>query len=162
MPAYRPARPTWDHYFLDIANAASWRADCTRRHVGAVIVDPTTHDVISTGYNGSAPGELGCLSGACPRGLHYQTLPAQCGCGNPWPCPDSVEPYASYDTGPGLCIAIHAEANALLRAGTRARGAVIYSTSQPCYNCMRLIKGAMLYRIVWPGEDIIIKEWDNG
>jgi dCMP deaminase len=144
-----------------MAYAVSTRADCTRRHVGAVIVDPITHDVIATGYNGSAPGERGCLTdGACPRGHHYQALPAQCGCGNPWPCPDAVEPYSSYDTGLGTCIAIHAEANALLRAGTRAREAIIYSTGEPCYSCMRLIKGAQIYRIVWPGEDIVLGEWD--
>jgi dCMP deaminase len=161
MPAYKPERPTWDHYFIEMAYAVSTRADCTRRHVGAVIVDEITHDVISTGYNGSAPGERGCLTnGACPRGLHYQALPTQCGCGNPWPCPTAVEPYSSYDTGLGTCIAIHAEANAILRAGTRARGAIIYSTGEPCYSCMRLIKGAMIHRIVWPGEDIVLEEWD--
>jgi dCMP deaminase len=129
--------------------------------VGAVLVNPTTHYIISAGYNGSAPGELGCLTNdACPRGHHFDISAEKCACGNSLPCPDAVEHNSSYDVDKGMCIAIHAEANALLRAGNNAQGAIMYSTSQPCYSCMRLVKGAMLYRVVWPGEDIILKDWD--
>ena len=34
-----PAVPGWDDYFLGIARAVSRRGDCTRRQVGAVLVD---------------------------------------------------------------------------------------------------------------------------
>ena len=126
-------RPSWDAYFLGIAQAVAARADCTRRQVGAVIVDQH-HRILSTGYNGAAPGRPGCLTaGACPRGL------------------SGVEPGSSYDTGPGSCIAIHAEANALLRAdGWLLRWATLYCTDKPCDGCQKLIDGAGISRLVHP------------
>lgn len=158
-------RPGWDSYFLGIADAVSARGDCTRRQVGAVLADPATHDLIETGYNGPPAGQPGCLSAAaCPRGRHYRRAEQEwtdelllaywCACGNPWPCPDMVEPGSSYDTGPGMCIAIHAEANALLRAGKNARGAHLYLTTEPCDGCMKLIRGAGVVRVIWPGGNL--------
>lgn len=126
-------RPDWDTYFLNIARVVASRADCTRRQVGAVIVDDQ-HRIISTGYNGAAAGAPGCASaGACPRGH------------------SDVAPGSSYDTGAGSCIAIHAEANALLYAdGHRTRGATLYCTDEPCDGCARLIAGAGITRVVYP------------
>lgn len=125
-------RPDWDTYYTGIAVAVAARADCTRRQVGAIIV--VGDDIVSTGYNGAPSGEPGCLSaGACPRGkISVDVLP----------------PGSSYDTGAGACIAIHAEQNAILRAGRRARGGTLYLTTDPCDGCMRLIKGAGIVRIV--------------
>lgn len=151
-------RPGWDDYFLAIAQAVSLRADCTRRKVGAVIV--RDHRIVSAGYNGSPAGMAGCLSdGACPRGRHYELTvegtsydPPACSCGLPWPCPESVPPMSSYDTGPGSCIAVHAEANAILYAGREACiGATIYVSCAPCEGCKRLVCAAGLSRILWPG-----------
>lgn len=126
-------RPDWDDYFLGIARAVASRADCTRRQVGVVIVKDRR--VISTGYNGAPAGQPGCLTAsACPRGR--QTT-------------DAVAPMSSYDTGPGSCIAIHAEANALLYAdGNLTRGAVLYTTDAPCDGCAKLIAGAGIGRVV--------------
>lgn len=160
-----PGRPSWEVYFLGIADAVAVRADCTRRRVGAVVVDQTTKHIISTGYNGAAPGEPGCLSdGACPRGRHYEVMNYgsldygfHCGgCSTtwkkvPWPCPDAAPPGSSYDTGAQSCIAIHAEANALLRAGQQASGNWLFCTDKPCDGCMRLIKGAGIVLVVWYG-----------
>jgi dCMP deaminase len=157
-------RPGWSEYFLGIADAVSARGDCTRRQVGAVLVDPDTHDLIETGYNGMPARMPGCLSaGACPRGRHYKlTAPNaygvdcySCACGwREWPCPDTVAPGSSYDTGPGACGAVHAEANALLRAGKNARGAHLYLTTEPCDGCMKLIRGAGVMRVIWPGGNL--------
>lgn len=158
-------RPDWDDWFLGIAQAVSARADCTRSLVGAVIA--RDHELIQPGYNGAPPGEPGCLSaGACPRGRHYDTgrihnaaLPSwgvlapsgttACGCGLPWPCMAAARPgegdYAD-------CTAIHAEANAIIRAGRdRCQGATIYVTRKPCDPCMRLILAAGIIRVIWPG-----------
>jgi dCMP deaminase len=152
-------RPDWPKYFLDIANAVAARADCTRRRIGCVIVDPQTHDIIQTGYNGAPTGQPGCLDGACPRGLHYERTVVslkhmdprtRCGCGKAWPCKDAVDPASSYDTGPGACIAIHAEANALIRAGKLSRGAHMYVTAEPCGGCVKMIHGAGIAKVVWP------------
>jgi dCMP deaminase len=160
---------TGDAYFLGIARAVGAGAKCTRRHVGAIIVDENKH-IVATGKNGSPPGHPECIDGACPRGLHYE-VPAQvtltdgdkpiwgiaptwstmCAHGGPWPCPDSVAPSSSYDTGKGTCIAVHAEANALLnRTTVSVKGATMYVTDKPCDGCLRLIHGAQISRVVTP------------
>lgn len=49
-----------------------------------------------------------------------------------------VPPGSDYNVYP--CVAIHAEHNAILQAGFAAcRGAVIYTTEMPCYQCATLI-----------------------
>lgn len=127
-------RPTWDEYYLSIARQVSARADCTRSKVGAIIV--LGDDIVSTGYNGAPKGEPGCLSAsACPRG-QLTTV--------------EVEPGSSYDTGKGACIALHAEQNAIIRAGRLCRGATLYITREPCDGCARLIRGAGITRLVYP------------
>jgi len=126
-------RPGWDDYFLGIAQAVAARADCTRARVGAVIVK--NHRIVATGYNGSPAGEPGCLTdGACPRGRH--TLPEMSAGGD-------------FDNGPGFCIAVHAEANAIIYADRdRTEHATIYVTQAPCAGCAKLIKGAGIGRVV--------------
>jgi deoxycytidylate deaminase len=135
------------------------------------------HRIVSAGYNGAPAGQPGCLTaGACPRGRHYaktleQELREQsawidgcldafdisfgrqqtCGCGNPWPCPEYVQPMTAYDQGGGLCIAVHAEANAILYADFRQLdGAVIYITDRPCHNCSLLILASGMREVVVP------------
>jgi dCMP deaminase len=74
-------------------------------------------------------------------------------------------PNSSYDTGLNTCIAIHAEANALLRSGTRSQGAIMYITGEPCDGCVKLMKGAQIWKTVWPGGIMIIspgEEWIDG
>jgi dCMP deaminase len=148
-------RPTWDEYFLGVALSVSARADCTRRLVGAILTDPVTHDILFTGYNGAPRGEPGCLTAhACPRGQHYYFPPENtCACGNTWPCHLSAESGTDYDVGGGFCIAIHAEENVLLVAGRAASGKHMYVTHKPCLMCMRLINGAGITRVVWPGGE---------
>ena len=123
-------RPGWDEYFTEIAEVVSLRADCRRREVGAVIVD-ANHRIVSTGYNGAPSGDAGCLAGHCPRGLMTR---------------DEAAPLSAYDN----CIAIHAEANALLYARVPLVGATIYVTCRPCKDCAKLIAGAGIVRTVFP------------
>lgn len=126
-------RPEWDEYFLAIAAAVALRSDCTRRQVGAVIVQD--HRIVACGYNGAPAGDPDCRSGACPRAL------------------SGLPPGSSYDSGPGTCIAIHAEANALLYADHQAcAGATLYTTHAPCPGCARLIRGAGISRVVSGGS----------
>ena len=165
-----PSRPGWHEYGLGLARAASVRGDCTRRQVGAVILDGQ-HRVVSVGYNGSYPGGPSCLEGECPRGRHYEVIPTlagltacetdlcdcdegprrECACGNAWPCPDAVPAGSSYDTGPGACIAVHAEMNALLAVDDRSRllGAVLYVTAEPCDGCLKILRSTALREIHW-------------
>lgn len=121
-------RPDWDNYFLGVAHWVSTRADCTRRQVGCVLVSAQRR-IISTGYNGAPAGDPGCLAGHCPRGqLSYDEVPKD----------------SNYDN----CIAIHAEANALLYAVESARGATAYITDPPCPSCAKLLRAAGIERIV--------------
>lgn len=125
-------RPSWDEFFLAGCEWVKSRADCSRRKVGAILVD-SQHRLVSTGYNGAESGGPSCLSGDCPRAS------------------SSVLPGSSYDTGPGACIAVHAEANALLYAGERgARMGTLYISDAPCDGCKRLILAAGVARVVWP------------
>lgn len=127
-------RPGWDEYFMGIAEAVATRADCTRRKVGAVLVDDQ-HRIVGTGYNGAPSGVTGCLDGGCPRGkLTTQEL----------------APMTDYDAGPGRCVALHAEVNAVLYAVRAARGTTCYVNHEPCGPCLRTLAGAGVARVVWP------------
>lgn len=124
-------RPTWDAYFLSFANLASTRADCTRAQHGAVIV--RDNRIVSVGYNGAPSGDSGCLTqNACPRGRKsYEEVPSLSG------------DYSD-------CIAVHAEANAIVYAGQSCKGATIYITGEPCSGCVKLIRAAGIERVVYP------------
>ena len=121
-------RQTWDEYFLSLASQASTRATCTRRKVGAVIV--RDRHIVSTGYNGSPSGMRHCDEGGCPRAA-------------------SDAPVGSgYDS----CVAIHAEANALLFCGPQERsGASVYCTDLPCFGCAKLLANSGVAEVVAAG-----------
>lgn len=125
-------------WLLGIASAVGEAADCVRRKVGAVIYDPETFHILSTGYNGRAAGLPGCLSeGACPRGQL-----------------DVVEHRSSYLPGtPGACDAIHAEDNALRRArerGIDVTGAWAAVDAEPCEGCYVLLRHYGIAGVIWP------------
>ena len=142
-------RPDWDEYGLGVAEAVKVRGDCTRRPVGAVLLD-VDNRIIGAGYNGARPGGQSCLAGDCPRGRHYKVDRvcndvcacelSVCACGEAWPCGQAVEPGSSYDTGPGACISTHAELNARMDVDDRSRlvGARLYVTDEPCDGCVKI------------------------
>lgn len=118
-------RPDWREYFLDIARAVAKRSDCERDQVGAVVVKDRR--IRATGYNGAPSGQPGCLS--CPRRT------SECAPGTP------------YDN----CVAIHAEANALLYCDREDLiGATLYITRAPCYACEKLIAATGVEHIIYP------------
>ena len=47
-------RPSWDEYFMQLANDVATRTTCLRRGVGAVIVKDRR--ILATGYNGVPTG----------------------------------------------------------------------------------------------------------
>lgn len=113
---------------MAVARIMAQRAACTRSKVGAVIV--VDNQYTWPGYNGTAPGALHCTDGGCPRGqLSYDELPAG----------------AAYDG----CEGLHAEQNALLRAGDRAAGGTLYVTREPCSWCWKNIRASRISRVVW-------------
>lgn len=143
------SRPGWQEWGVGIAAAVARRADCTRRRVGAVVFDAENR-ILSTGYNGAPAGRTGCLSGGCPRGrLAHDELP-----------PDA--PYED-PTSPGFCVAIHAEANALLFADpVRRRGGWVAVTHPPCPGCQKLLSNSGLDTAVWTGADGSLVSWTIG
>lgn len=124
-------RPTWDEYGMMFAQVAATRAACSRRQVGAAIMD-ARHDIVGTGYNGVAAGRTNCSDGGCPRGLlSYEECAA----------------YTSYDN----CEGYHAEDNALWFAQTRRvdlTHCTIYVTHDPCEDCAYKIREAGISRVV--------------
>lgn len=158
--ALSPGRPSVGLWALGVASAVSARGECTRRRVGAVILDVRGR-ICGAGYNGAAPGARSCLQGGCPRGEHYLPYdsPGFCFCGKEWTypagCPDSVPPGSSYDTGPGACIAVHAELNALLDVSDRSRldGATLYVTAEPCDGCLKILGNTEIDAVVYLDEE---------
>lgn len=124
-------RPSVDDYYLGIAAAVAARAECSRRQVGAVIVRDST--IVGTGFNGAPPGELSCLDGACPRARAF----------------GAITPGTGYAASG--CTAIHAESNAIIRAGRdRCLGATLYVTHECCDLCAPLVRAAGIARVVTP------------
>lgn len=120
-------RPSWDEYFLEIASLVKTRSTCIRRQVGAVFVRDKR--VLATGYNGAPSGLKHCDEVGCLR--ERESVP-------------SGERHE-------LCRAIHAEQNALLQAaqhGVGLSGSVLYSTTQPCVLCAKMMINAGVKRIV--------------
>lgn len=124
-------RPSWDEYFIRIANDFALRGNCSRRRVGAVIVKD--HHVISSGYNGTPMHMANCFDGGCPR------------------CAGSAP------SGHGLeeCLCVHAEQNAICQAaryGLPIDGGTIYVTLSPCLTCAKMIVNSGLRHVVYSGK----------
>ena len=64
-------RPTREQYFMLLAVATRERANCLRRHVGAVLV--ADQRIIATGYNGTPTGFPNCDEGGCHRCSHPES-----------------------------------------------------------------------------------------
>jgi dCMP deaminase len=121
-------RASWDEYFLELARTTATRATCSRRKHGAVIV--RDRRIVSTGYNGGPSGFPHCDEGGCPRA-------------------NSDAPQGhDYES----CIAIHAEANALLFSSPEERdGASLFCTGAPCFGCAKLIANSGVSEVVAAG-----------
>ena len=118
-------RPSWDRTWLNVAQVVAERSTCDRRKVGAVIVTKDNRPV-STGYNGPPAGwkSSSSCSAFCPRANHKTP---------------------TYDN----CVAIHAEANALLFAArNQYEGGTIYVNHLCCFDCSKLIANSGLARVV--------------
>ena len=115
-------RPSWDDFLKGLAVYWSQMSTCSRRQVGAVVVKDRM--VLGEGFNGIVSGKTHCVDGGCPRGqFSYEDVPAG----------------TDYNDVP--CYAIHAEANALYRAGLdAAHGATLYVNAEPCTQCSALIE----------------------
>ncbi len=119
-------RPSWDEYFLTIAREVSTRSTCMRRRVGAVLVKDRR--ILSTGYNGAPRGLQHCDAVGCLR----------------------EELGVASGQRHEICRGLHAEMNAILQAaihGIRIEGADLYSTTQPCVLCAKMLINVGVKRI---------------
>jgi dCMP deaminase len=122
-------RPSWDKYFMQIAELVKSRSTCLRRQVGAVIVK--NKRILTTGYNGAPTGLAHCedLGGCLRDKLHIPSGERQ-----------------------ELSRAVHAEQNAIIQAaryGISIDGATIYVTNHPCFICAKQLINAGIKRIVY-------------
>ena len=127
----RDPRPSWDEYFMEIAHVVAKRSNCSRRKVGAVVMN--RNHILSAGYNGTPRGVKNCFEGGCPR------------CAGKTP------------SGKGLdvCLCTHAEQNAICQAalhGVAIDGATLYVTISPCLICAKLIINAGIREVVYDGD----------
>ena len=113
-------RPTWDEYFIKIAEIVGSRSTCDRAHVGAVIT--RSNVILSTGYNGAPRGLPHCddvgheiVDGHCVRTVHAEA---------------------------------NAIAQAA-RNGSPIEGATIYTTISPCYDCFKMMVNAGIQRVFY-------------
>jgi deoxycytidylate deaminase len=63
----KQGRPSWDEYFMQVANVVKSRSTCLSSAKGAVLV--SGRQIISTGYNGTPAGTRHCDEGGCARCL---------------------------------------------------------------------------------------------
>jgi len=122
------ARPSWDEYFMAIADHVADRATCVRRSVGAVLVKDKR--ILATGYNGVPTGLAHCDEVGCIR--EQRGIPS--------------------GTQHELCRGIHAEQNVVIQAarhGIAIDGATAYCTHQPCALCAKILINAGVVAIVY-------------
>jgi dCMP deaminase len=136
-----PARISKDEYYLNIAEAVLQRSTCLRRKYGAVIVQNDV--IVATGYNGSPRGMKNCCdTGLCEREKH------------------NVPKCERYE----LCVAIHAEDNAISAAGRdKCLGSTLYicgietdgsyAKPDPCLMCNRKIINSGIKKVIGRGVD---------
>lgn len=124
-------RPSWEKYFMEIAELVSSRSTCLRRQVGAVLV--RDKHIIATGYNGAPRGVSHCLEVGCLR--EKLGIP-------------SGERHE-------MCRGTHAEQNAIIQAalhGVSTDGATLYCTHQPCILCAKMLINAGVKKVVYKGN----------
>ncbi|MDO8643722.1 MAG: dCMP deaminase family protein [bacterium] len=121
-------RPSWDHYFMEIAKVVCLRSNCLKRKVAAILVKDKR--IIATGYNGTPRGVKNCSEGGCPR----------------------CNSLAAAGTKLEDCLCSHAEENAITQSayhGVNIKGATIYTTFSPCLLCTKMIINSGIAEVVY-------------
>ena len=121
-------RPTWNEYFMGMADSVSKRATCDRGKSGCVIVKDK--QLLVSGYVGSLSGFPHCDD----EGHQMKKLTHEDG------------------TVTEHCMrTIHAEQNAICQAaklGIPIQGATIYTRMTPCRTCAMLLINCGITRVV--------------
>ncbi len=123
-------RPSWEDYFLEMAELVSRRSTCLRRKVGAVAVRDKR--ILATGYNGAPSGLAHCNDIGCIR----EKLKIPSG--------ERQE----------LCRGLHAEQNVIIQAVIHKadlKDSIFYVTNQPCVTCTKMLISVGIKEIVAAG-----------
>lgn len=121
-------RPSWDDYFMEVADAISKRATCDRGRSGCVIA--RDRQLLVTGYVGSPQGLPHCdeIGHQMKKVIHEDGHVTQ------------------------HCVrTVHAEQNAICQAAKRGisiDGATLYCRMTPCRTCAMLIINCGITRVV--------------
>jgi dCMP deaminase len=120
-------RPTWDEYFMEVADAISKRGTCDRGRSGCIIAKDK--QILATGYVGSPAGFPHCDEVGHDLRKSFEE-----------------------DGTIGLhCVrTVHAEQNAICQAarrGTSIDGATVYCRMTPCRICAMLIINSGIKRV---------------
>jgi len=121
-------RPSWDDYFMEVANTIAKRATCGRGRSGCVIA--RDRQLLVTGYVGSPMGFPHCDEvGHQMKKMHHED--------------GRVTEH---------CVrTVHAEQNAICQAaklGVALKGATLYCRMTPCRVCAMLIINCGILRVV--------------
>ena len=116
----KKVRPSWDEYFLAVAEVAGTRATCEKNKNGCVIV--LDNRIIATGYTGSLSGLPHCDDvghkigdkGECKRIIHAE----------------------------------HNAISQALKFGISLSGATMYCKIKPCAACTQMAASAGIKRVV--------------
>jgi len=121
-------RPSWDEYFMEVANAIAKRATCDRGRSGCVIA--RDNQILATGYVGAPSGLPHCDE----VGHQLKKLIHEDG---------SITQH---------CVrTVHAEQNAICQAARRGvsiEGATLYCRMTPCRTCAMMIINCGIIRVV--------------
>ena len=128
MSEEKYVRPTWDEYFIEVANTIAKRATCDRGRSGCVIA--RDRQILVTGYVGSPVGLPHCdeVGHLMKKVLHED---------------DRVTQHCMRT--------VHAEQNAICQAARRGiplAGATLYCRMTPCRTCAMLIINCGIIRVV--------------
>jgi dCMP deaminase len=127
-PVAKKIRPTWDEYFMSIADIVGTRGTCDRGRSGCVIV--RDKHILTTGYVGSPAGLPHCDEAG--HEMHKVTHE------------DGSESMHCIRTA-------HAEQNAIIQAariGISLEGSTLYCKMTPCYACAKIIVNTGIVRII--------------
>ncbi|HIJ40502.1 MAG TPA: cytidine deaminase [Deltaproteobacteria bacterium] len=132
------ARPSWNEYFMALAEMVANRSTCIRRSVGALIVKERR--ILGTGYNGAPAGLRHCDETGCIR--ENSSIPS--------------------GTRHELCRGLHAEQNAIIQAayyGISIKDSTLYCTNKPCVICSKMLINAGIRKILYKdGYDDVLAE----
>lgn len=123
----------WDKYFFNLVDAVALKSKDPSSQVGAVIVNPESNAILSTGWNGF------------PRGVE-----------------DSINRYKDRDTKYQLVVHAEQNAilNAA-RHGIKLEGSMLYVSFHPCHLCAASIIQCGIQEVRYRYNKDLQKRWKD-